>query len=309
MLAPLGAGCLHVQFNSAMSRKDYLRLADFLADYPQVILRAYGGYDRPIRDLDFLQYFPKLRAFEADSLHRDLVNIDGLACLPEDTFFIGLGQTFKRLSLAPLRRFPGLRRLYLEGQTEDIDVISTLTSLTSLTLRSITLPDLAILVPLLRLEALDLKLGGTRDLGLLPQLGRLQSLQLWQVRGLEDISAVGRVPTLQHLFLQALRRVTELPSFAGCPELAHVHLETMKGVTDLSPLLTAPGLTDLTVADMGHLKPADVTILRSHHSLRRLGVGLGSIRKNEEVESLMGLAPTDYFYRHPSLDPTIFQEP
>jgi hypothetical protein len=102
-----------------------------------------------------------------------------------------------------------------------------------------------------------------------------------------------------------LRRVTELPSFAGCPELTHVHLETMKGLTDLSPLLTASALTDLTVADMGHLKPADVTVLRSHPTLRRLGVGLGSIRKNNEVKNVMGLQETDYLYRHPSLDPGV----
>jgi hypothetical protein len=44
---------------------------------------------------------------------------------------------------------------------------------TSLTLRSITLPDLSLLLPLSQLRALDIKLGGTRDLTLLPQIGAL----------------------------------------------------------------------------------------------------------------------------------------
>jgi internalin A len=112
-----------------------------------------------------------------------MANIDGLAYLPEDLFYLGLGEVAKRLSLAPLRRFNSLRRLYLERHTKDIDVISSLTNLTSLTLRHITLPDLAILVPLRRLQALELKLGGTRNLDLLPAVGELRCLEMWQVLG------------------------------------------------------------------------------------------------------------------------------
>ena len=41
-------------------------------------------------------------------------------------------------------------------------------------LRSITLPDLSALVPLRRLTSLDIKLGGTRDVSLLPQVGHQQ---------------------------------------------------------------------------------------------------------------------------------------
>ncbi|HEX6681986.1 MAG TPA: hypothetical protein VF062_04295 [Candidatus Limnocylindrales bacterium] len=291
MLAPLGQGCRVVQFSSAMSDRDYATLAEWLADYPQVTLRAYGGYDRPITNLEFLRFFPKLRAFQADSLYRDLENIDGLGFLPEDAFEVGLGATRKRLSLAPLRRFDRLPRLYLEGLTKDIEVISTLTCLTSLTLRSITLPNLAILTPLHRLRALDLKRGGTSNLDLLPQIGELQYLELWQVRGLDDIGPIAHVGTLQHLFMQALRRVTGLPSFAACTRLRHVHLETMKGLTDLSPLLTAEALTDLAVVDMGHLKSSDVTILQAHPALRRLSVGLGSMRKNNEVKNNAAASP------------------
>jgi hypothetical protein len=202
-----------------------------------------------------------------------------------------------------MRRFSQLRRLHLERQSKDIEAIAELTNLTSLTLRSITLPDLTLLTPLHRLLALDLKLGGTRHLDSLPNIGALQYLELWQIRGLDDITAISQIDTLEHLFLQAIRNVTELPPLHACSRLQRVHLETMKGLTDLTPLLTAPALTDLMLADMGHLALADITVLQTHPTLQRLSVGLGSHRRNSEVKRLLPLPPTDYLHGHPTLDP------
>src|SRR3954451_1221545 len=64
----------------------------------------------------------------------------------------------------PARALHRSAPLYLHKQPKDIDVVSHLTSLRSLTLREITLPDLSLLLPLTGLRALDLKLGGTHDL-------------------------------------------------------------------------------------------------------------------------------------------------
>ena len=49
--------------------------------------------------------------------------------------------------------------------------------------------------------SLDLKLGGTADLGLLPRVGHLERLEIWRIRGLADVSAIGDVTTLRWLFL------------------------------------------------------------------------------------------------------------
>ena len=51
------------------------------------------------------------------------------------------------------------------------------------------------LLPLTRLLSLDIKLGGTTNLGLLPRIGRLRYLELWLIRGLADIGPVGDMPT------------------------------------------------------------------------------------------------------------------
>lgn len=281
-----------VQFSSALTDADYALLGAWFASQPAKTLRAYGSYDGSITDLDFLRHFPTLRSFQADALYNSLTNIDGLGYLPDDAHFVGLGQTKKRLSLAPLARFTELRRLYLEGQTKDIEVVSDLRELRSVTLRSITLPDLALLTPLARLRALDLKLGGTKNLRLLSELQSLDYLELWMVKGLADLSPVAELPNLEYLFLQALRQVEALPDMSQLLGLRRLWIETMKGVTDLTPIRDAPSLRQLAVLDMSHLQPDAFTPLAGNPTLESLLAGLGSKRKNEAVERLL-LLPRD----------------
>jgi internalin A len=294
-LSSIHAGLPGVQFESALRDSEYEALAERMMAFPDLTLRAYGSYDGSITDLDFLRFFPFLRSFQADALYDSLANIDGLSCLPDSVRFLGLGRTRKRLSLAPLARFAAMERLYLEGQTKDIEVISHLTHLRAVTLRSITLPDLGLLTPLRSLRALDLKLGGTKDLTLLPELRTLEYLELWMVKGLSDLSPIADLPNLEYVFLQSLRQVTELPAMSGLTGLRRLWIETMKGLTDLSPIRDAPGLRHLAIIDMPHLQPEDFSPLVGHPTLQSLVFGLGSARKNSAVRKLVGLpSKTDW---------------
>lgn len=190
--------------------------------------------------------------------------------------------------MRPLERFKGMRRLYVEGHTKELDTISHLTNLVDLTLRSIKLPDLEILRPLEQLEALDLKLGGTTNLEPLSAIGRLKYLELWQIRGFSDLTPVAGLTTLEYLFLQSLRRVEVLPDLSRLINLRCVWIETMKGLTDLAPLTTAPVLEDVGLIDMGHLPADAVSPLLECPRLKRARVGLGSDRKNRAVDEILG---------------------
>ena len=293
MLEPFVSPSGVVQFRSRLTDEDFLRLADWLRDYPRLELRAYGSADGSITDLEFLRFFPFVRRFSADALYHSLTTLDGLRHLPEDLEHLTIGWTKRRLDLAILQRFTTVKRLRLEGQTKGISVLSTLSSLEDLTLRSITLPDLSLLVPLVNLLALHIKLGGIKDLGLLPRIGKLRYLELWLIKGLSDLSSVGRLPQLRYLFLQALRRVEVLPDLSADAELRRVHLETMRGIQDLRPLATAPRLEQLLLADMAHLQPADLRPLIGMRSLKAATLGLGSLRKNAAAKALLGLPPAD----------------
>lgn len=288
MLAPLEPECEVVQFSSRLTDHDFQALAELLQTRPDVALRAYGSYDGSITDLEFLCYFPTLRRFSADALFHSLTNLDGLRHLPEDLESLTIGQTKKQLPLDGLGRFTELRKLYLEGQKKGIEVITQLRTLEDLTLRSITLPDLSLLVPLERLWSLDLKLGGTKNLDLLPQIGRLRYLELWLVRGLADLEVVSQLTDLEVLFLQALKQVTQLPDLSACAQLRHVHLETMKGLTGLQPLVDAPALKSVGAYDLPQLQPEAFECLTRSVTLVQVRAGLGSTKKNTAVKDLLG---------------------
>ena len=168
-------------------------------------------------------------------------------------------------------------------------MLSELTSLEDLTLRSITLPDLSLLVSMRNLLSLAIKLGSTRDLSLLPEIGKLRYLELWMIRGLHDISAVGKIRTLQYLFLQALRRVERVPSLRDLHLLRRIHLETMKGLSDLRPIADAPALEELLMIDMPHLQPDAFRPFVGHETLKAASIGLGSDRKNTALKGVLDL--------------------
>lgn len=287
MLAPLQESHQWVQFSSLPTHPDLERIAELLERHPTVGLRAYGGYDGSIRDLDFLAHFPRLRRFRVD-VH-ELDTIEGLHHLPDELDVLGIGETRRRTPIDRLARFQRLRSLYLAKNVSRIEALSQLTALESLTLRSITLDGLDLLLPLERLTTLDLKLGGTHDLTLLPQIGRIRYLELWMLRGLEDLTPIADLEHLRFLFVQALPKVDRLPSLRRCTNLRRVHLETMKALTDLRPIADAPNLEELLIIDMPHLNTEDLAPFTGHPSLRSAAVGLGSLQRNRTADQQLAL--------------------
>ncbi len=287
MLAPLHQDHEWVQFSSLPTPSDLERIAELLERHPTVGLRAYGGYDGSIRNLDFLAHFPRLRRFRVDVYELD--SIEGLHHLPDDLDVLGIGETRRRTSIERLARFEQLRSLYLTKNVSRIEVLSRLTALESLTLRSITLDGLDLLLPLERLTTLDLKLGGTHDLTLLPQVGRIRYLELWKIHGLEDLAPIADLEHLQFLFLQALAQVERLPSLRRCAKLRRVHLETMKALTDLRPIAEAPNLEEFLAIDMPHLSAEDLAPFTGHPSLRSAAFGLGSLKRNRTADEQLAL--------------------
>jgi hypothetical protein len=287
-LRPLDPRCRVVQFDSPLSENDFRKLASFLKDYPEVPLRIYGHYGETA-DLSFLSHFPFLKGFQTDVY--ELTDFNGLALLPDSLEFLGLGNTKRRLSLKPLAKFTKLKDLFLEGHSKDFSVISELTDLAILSLRSVTLANLSPLLPLRQLRSLALRLGGTRDLSLLPELSNLRYLELWMVRGLTDLGPVNQLHQLRYLFLQDLKNVTELPLFTQLRKLERCHIESLKGVSDLCSIAAAENLRELVVVSMMHIPVSGFECFKNHPTLQAATVGLGSMRRNAEVTKLLGVPP------------------
>ena len=289
-LAPMVPEHTTVQIRTRLTDDEFRRLARFMEDYPQVRLRVYGGYDGSIGDLEFLRFFPALRRFSVDALY-ELPSLDGLRHLSDGLEDLVIGRTrSRRFSLRTLTRFPGLRRLLLEGQQKDIEALGQLPALEDLQLRSISLPDLSPLLPLERLRFLAIKLGGTSELGLLPRIGQLEYVELWRIRGMRDVAPLAGVVSLRGFFLQSMTSVERLPSFGRSVALRSAMLYTMRGITDLAPLAAAPSLESITLIEMCQLQPEDLRPFVGHPALRRATLGLCSDRKNTAAKELLGLA-------------------
>lgn len=290
-LRPLGPDVRSVQFGSMLTESDVQRLAEFLVGYPTVKLRVF--YDRRVVSLDFLRFFPQVKRVQFDLFELD--SLDGLRHLSPGLTSLSIGWTRKRnLDLHILAHFEELQSLYVEGHRRNIEVIGTLKTLRRLALRSITTPSLAFVSELPRLEDFELRLGGTRDLNPLRGNTSIRYLELWLIRGFNDLSPIADMLGLQYLYLQALKQVTSLPDLSRLQYLRRVVLWGMHGIHDLTPLLSARVMDELELIDMRHLQPEDVASLKGHR-LKALIAGLGSERKNRQVEEMFRLPRPEAF--------------
>jgi hypothetical protein len=274
---------------------------------PEVQLRVYR-HGTSECNLSFTRLLPNVRHFAANCLMRatgveylaelqglkslsldifDLTDFSVLEKLPPQLSSLTLGATrSKRPTLAPLSRFQHLRVLCLEGQSKDINVLSELAELETLTLRSITTPDIHYLGQLPKLWSLDIKLGGIRDFTGIEGKDSIKYLELWQVRDLRSIDIVAALPSLQNLFLQSLPHVQWFPSLTESIALRRIWIENFKGLRDFTALETAPALEEFALINGRKQTPQQLLPVLLNPQVRRIRAGFGSDRKNSEFSSL-----------------------
>jgi hypothetical protein len=215
-----------------------------------------------------------------------LADFELLNLVPHSLIELSLGATRSKLpDLGGLDRFRGMRKLFLEGHTKSIEVLSNLSELEDITLRSITTPDVGYLQPLTKLWSLDTKLGGIKSFSAIEGKDSLKYLELWQVKGLSDLTFISTLAGLQNLFLESLARVNMLPDFRPCGQLRRLVLSNLKSLMDFRPVEFAPVLEEFALSS-GRCDPEDLIPALRNPSLRRISAGFGSIRKNDEFDAL-----------------------
>jgi hypothetical protein len=275
---------------------------------PDIEIRIYGHYSENC-DLSFLKNIPNVRKLSVDCLMEasnvemldrlqnlealsvgiySLENFSFLNSLPNTLTTLFLGATkSKKPKLTNLGRFTDLKKLYIEGQQKDIEVIEALKSLQKLTLRSVTPKDISFVRELENLGSLDIKLGGIKDFSPIEGLTNLKYLELWQIRGLSDISVISTLSGLQYLFLQSLRNVMKLPDMSGLTSLRRIYLETMKGLNDISGLIKAPALEEYIHVCAQNMSPKQYREVLEIKTLQSVLFGFGSDKKNQQMERMM----------------------
>ena len=281
-----GGDTLDIVLRGAVTDGDAKALGAFSRKHTRVSLCLSSFTD--LNDLSLLAHFPNLNAFYLRNF--DFDNFDHLSFLPENLDCLYLENTHsKRLSLSFIARHKKLKELFIESHTKDLDAIGSLTELNDLTLRSITLPNLKLLTPLKKLRALDIKLGGTKNLAELPNIGELRYLELWMIKGLSDLDAISYVQSLQQIHLENLKNVVVMPSLKNLANLRRISLLGMKGLRNLMPIADAPNLLELHIGGSLELDLKDLTPFKNHKSLKYASVGVGSLKRNAAIEKYLGL--------------------
>jgi internalin A len=276
---PLDPACEVVQFDSPLTQDQLRRAGALVANRPDVELYVYS---KASRDLDFLQYFPKLRRLHI-ALY-ELEAIGGFAHLAGGLERLVFGQTKRTFSLGFLARMPRLVDLYLVRHKKDLPAVRGMSQLTSLGLSGVTLPDLSLLLPLKKLQRFSNYLGGTRNIGILSDLPLLEELVLMRITKMSDLGVLGDCVALRKMRLDWMRNVTSLPTFSRLDRLEDVTLDTMKGLTDLSALAAAPALRQLSISAMPQLMVESFRCLVGHPRLEQLWAYTGKTSVNEAVK-------------------------
>jgi hypothetical protein len=281
---------LRLVVEGELTDNDCSDLARLSARYEKVSVVLSFGYAPT--SLEFLTRFPRIDEFSL--LSSSFVAFDQLQHLPEHLQRLVIGGTKKKLPLGFLARFPVLESLSLTKQLSELEVLQEMGSLASLHLYQMTLPDPFILRSLPKLKHVIVRHGGTSDLSVLGELGAIETVELWKIRGLDDLDWLGDLVNLRKLELGALRNVQRLPSLRRLKQLNYVKLDQMKGINEIAEVAAAKSLAQLHLAGMNHLPVEAYECLASHHALKALTPGYSSKKKTRSVEELLGLPRVIY---------------
>ncbi|AAS70598.1 hypothetical protein RBB68_10125 [Leptospira interrogans] len=230
-----------------------------------------------VKNQETISNLSKLKFLEVDIFGMD--SFDFLSYLSNQIVTLFLGPTnSKKPNLRFLETFRNLRDLQIDGHNKNIEVISKLLEIQNLTLRSITSLDISFLE---ELKNLNIKLGGISDLSAISGMKRIQYLELWQIRKLEDIGVISSLQGLREFFLQSLPNVSKIPSLEKSENLKTIRLENMKGLKDFKFLSDAPALEKFIFVDSNSQDPKDLLPLFKNKSLKEARVGFGSDKKNK----------------------------
>jgi hypothetical protein len=169
----------------------------------RLVINGHGAFD----NLDFLSKLPNLKNLTADLFKNDEIEKIN-KYLKLDTLAIGT----HRVSLKPIIKQTFLKNLFVFDKPKDIEIIRQMPWLENLTFSMQTLKSLDFLIPLSNLRELHFKLGGTKNLNELPNIGKIEKLSFMWVRQLmiENLLPITEMKYLQELSFDTQAHLTDL---------------------------------------------------------------------------------------------------
>lgn len=284
---------LHIIVGKTILETEIPDLTEYSRKFEKVRITVRRSQDDNY-DFGFLEHFPLLDGFSLAAF--DFKDFEQLNLIPSGVSELSIDATnSSRLSLSLLSEFTNLKHLYLEKQKRNIEAISELQGLESLSLRSITMPDLSFIGNTQSLRSLRIALGGTKNLTLLPDFRALEKLDLWAINKISNIDNIADCTSLNKIELDQLSNVEQVKSFKNLVNLESLSLCRMKRLQSLQWLADAPNLKKLSITETTHLEPEAFLPLTKTKSLQAASIYIG--RKHSfTVRDMLGLPEPEIEY-------------
>lgn len=243
----------YIQVSKELPGEAYQVIDKFLAAKPDMTFRIWGLYGIKHYDISYLHQLSHLRHLIISchlGSNPGLIDFNLIKGLPlkslcldafdlrDYSFIKDLPENIERLEIMAdaktrsikfdckwLLMFKDLKVLFLGGKArKNITCLNEMKSLTSLSIRGITLEDFSFLKDI-GLEELNLFWNYNDDLSGVGELTTLKEIYLWRINRLSDISFLEKLTSLETIRLEYLCHVTGLPDLSRLKNLKEIILD------------------------------------------------------------------------------------
>lgn len=257
---------VRVQFSKPIYTKEILSQLNTLAltNSSKFKIRFYGSNNTGI-DCEILDYIPNVKALSIDCTNK-VKNINKLKQLKFlEKISIGISEledldilsydnlkTVNKLSILDtrskafnlefLRDYVNLTYLQIVGHTKNINSISNLKQLETLSLNSISKVPLDFINHLKSLKTLRIILGGRDNINEITQ-NTIENLDIIWVRGLNDLSALKNFKNLKNLLVQDEIKLKEIsfPKLDSLEDVKILNCKSLQLITGIEQLKSLNG--------------------------------------------------------------------
>ncbi len=229
-----------IQISGYLPNEAYRKIDQILSERPDITFRLFHFLNNDEVDISFLMDMPHVKKVQIDGIefknNPKRINLSVLAelnlkslhieCfdLRDYEFIQNLSDELEELTIMAdtmgpgikfdctwLLKYKNLQTLWLGKKAKkNIESISQLPKLKSLSLRGIKLTDFSFLYKM-NLEKLALLWNSNNNLHELADLKNLKEIELWRINKLSDISFIEELTNLEIIKLQDLKHVNCLP--------------------------------------------------------------------------------------------------
>jgi protein phosphatase 1 regulatory subunit 7 len=256
-----------IQFSTPIYDSSTLKQLDRLAfqNDSKLLIRFYSHYNGGF-DCKLLEQIPNVKALAIDCI-KSVKNVSALMDLKhlkkitlgifelEDLDVLSfdslknveklsiLDTKTNKVNLEFLAEFKNLRYLQIAGQTKNINQVSHLTQLKTLSLNSIRKTPLTFVNGLKSLETLRIILGGRDNINEIDE-NKIENLDVIWVRGFNDFSVLKNFTKLKSLLIQDQIQLKELhfPKLELLEDVKILNCKSLNVITGLEKLSSLTGL-------------------------------------------------------------------